>query len=197
MGRRAASVALVVLAAAAVVRATAPAAQDACDGQVPQSLQAALARNFPKFRTPMQFDNAPDDVDARRAKGASACLGVDTGDFTGEGKKDYVLGLTARKGGASQAVIALPRSGGWTLMPIRSGTEDRRVELVVEAAAAGHYERDPALRVLLEEGEVSAFVCPHPAAVAGSIDGGARVYCSLAGRWLHVRVAAAPPAAGQ
>lgn len=186
--RRIVGAALAALAAAAVLRAAG--SQDACDGQLPQSLQGALGRSFPAFRVPMQFDNAPDDVEARRARGANACPGVDTGEFGGDGKKDYVIGLTARKGSESKAVIALPRSGGWNLMPIHSGAEGRRVDLYVESAPPGRYLRDPALQAPLEEGEVRAMVCPNPGARAGTIGGGSYVYCSLAGRWLHVRVKA-------
>ena len=162
---------------------------DACQAQLPRSLSDALARAYPGYRTPLETDNAPEDIETNRDHGGTGCLGVGTGDLTGDGKLDYVVGLTARKGSAGLAVIALPRRGGWNFQKIRSGSEAARYLQYVAVVGPGRFDRAASVSAPLEPGEKSSIVCPHAAARVGTIASTASVYCYQDGRWLHVAVA--------
>ena len=170
---------------------------DSCQARIPRTLSNALAAEFPGYRTPLETDNAPEDIQYSQAHGGSGCLGVASADFTGEGKKDYLLGLTALKGGRGMAVVALPRRGGWRFQPVRSGVEDSRVRQYVDVAAPGRHERAPALTAPLRTSERRSLDCPHWGARVGSVDGTAIVYCYLGSQWLHVQVSGQPAAAGR
>src|SRR5690349_21051116 len=80
---------------------------DACQAQIPRSLSRALAAAFPGYRTPLEYDNAPEDMRANLSQGGTGCLGVAIGDFTGDNKKEYLIGLTSVKGVKGMVVIAL------------------------------------------------------------------------------------------
>ncbi len=184
MRRIAAPIAIAVLAAAAAM----PARADSCQEMIPQSLAYALARNFPGYRTPLVSDNAPEDIHRNQDQGGSSCLGADTGDFIGDGRKDYVIGLTARAGGGGLAVIAQPRKGGWSLRRIRSGIEAKRFLQVVRTVPPGHYERPRELTTPLEAGESRSVDCRHAGVLAGAVDATSFVHCYVDGNWLQVRV---------
>ena len=177
-----------VLLALPAVGAWAQPRPDSCQAQIPRSLADALAAAFPGYRTPLETDNAPEDIQYSQAHGGSGCLGVANADFTGEGKKDYLLGLTALKGGRGMAVVALPRRGGWRFQPVRSGVEDSRVRQYVDVTQPGPHERAPSLTAPLATSERRSLDCPHWGARVGSVEGGGIVYCYVGGQWLHVRV---------
>jgi hypothetical protein len=160
---------------------------DSCQALIPRSLADSLARAFPGYRTPLETDNAPEDIRKDLQLGGTGCLGVDTADFTGEGKKDYVLGLTALKGSGGLAVVAVPTRGGWRFQRIRSRTEDARYQQYVRAAEPGRYDRPAALTTPLESGERASIECRNRAAMVGSIESTVIVYCHEEGRWLYVR----------
>jgi hypothetical protein len=161
---------------------------DACRALIPRSLSNAVAHAFPGYRTPLEFDNAPEDTKANVAQGGTGCLGVATADFTGEGMKDYVLGLASFKGSKGLAVIAFPRRGGWDFHRITSGVEDARYRQYVGVAAPGPYRRTQAVTAPLGPDEKPSIDCPHSAAVAGTVEGAKIVYCYDRGRWSYVRV---------
>jgi hypothetical protein len=160
---------------------------DACQALIPRTLADALARAYPDYRTPLETDNAPEDVRHRMERGGDSCLGVAIADFTGDGKKDYLLGLAARKGSAGLAVIALPIRGGWRYQKLHSGVESARVQLVVQAAEPGRHERPAAIGGPLEAGERRSIDCRHWAAKVGAVDSTGRVYCFQDGGWSFVR----------
>jgi hypothetical protein len=113
---------------------------------------------------------------------------VGIADFTGEGKKQYVLGLTALKGSGGLAVIALPRKGGWRFQKIRSGAEDARFRQFVDVVDPGRYERPKSGSAPLAVDEKPLLDCPNSGARVGALGASALVYCYVDGRWLHVRV---------
>jgi len=162
---------------------------DACQNLLPRSLSDALARAYPGYRTPLETDNAPDDIEYNRDHGGSGCLGVGIGELTGEGKQDYVIGLTARKGRGGRVVIAMPRKGGWHFQDLRSGSEATRFLQYVEVVEAGRFDRPGSVTTPLQPGERAGLVCPHPAARVGTVEASATVYCYQEGRWLSVIVA--------
>jgi hypothetical protein len=169
---RAAAGALVfTLAALAASQARA----DACEAQIPRTLADALSRAYPGYRAPLEYDNAPEDIDRHKSRGGTGCLGVDTGDFTGDGKKDYVVGLTSLKGNAGLAVVALPQKGGWRFVRLQRWAEHTRASQYVAALAPGAYRS-------------AGLECSHWAARVGAVEGSATVYCYVHGQWKHERV---------
>lgn len=160
---------------------------DACQNLLPQSLADALARTYPAERIPLEYDNAPEDVAQRVAQGESACLGVASGELTGERVRDYVIALTARQGGSGRAVLALPRRGGWHLLPLQEWPAHTRVNHRVGVLPPGHYA---APRAAARPGgdERAELDCPAGAALVGEIGTAGTAYCWTQGRWLHVRL---------
>lgn len=161
---------------------------DACQAQIPRTLSNALAAAFPGYRTPLEYDNAPEDIKYNQSRGGNGCLGVATADFTGEGKKDYLIGLTALKGSKGLAVIALPRKGGWNFRRITSWTEDARYRQYVDVVKPGRHERAKAVTAPLGPGEKQSMECPNWGALVGAVEATGIVYCYDHGRWSHVRV---------
>lgn len=158
---------------------------DTCQAQIPRTLANALSSAFPGYRTPLETDNAPDDIEYSRRHGGNGCLGVATADLTGEGKKDYVVGLTAIKGSAGLVVVALPRTGGWRFDRIQSRVEHARYLQYVDIAEPGRYDRT--INGPLEAGETQSVDCPHWVARVGAVGATSVVYCYQQGRWSHVR----------
>src|SRR6266478_5957853 len=52
---------------------------DSCQALIPRSLARPLTAAFPGYRTPLETDNAPDDIEYSKAHGGTGCLGVATG----------------------------------------------------------------------------------------------------------------------
>ena len=161
---------------------------DRCQAQIPGSLSKALAAAFPGYRTPLEFDNAPEDMKANLSQGGNGCLGVAIADFTGEGEKDYLLGLTSVKGVKGMVVIALPRKGGWNFQKITSWAEDTRYRQYVQVVTPGRYERTKGLSAPLAPGEKQSIDCPNWGALVGAVQQTGIVYCYDHGRWSHVWV---------
>ena len=161
---------------------------DACQALLPQSLSRALERAYPGYRTPLETDNAPDDIQYNRDHGGTGCLGVGTGDLSGEGKQGYLIGLTARKGRGGLVVVALPRKGGWNFQKIRSGAEATRFLQYVEVVGPGRFDRPESASAPLQPGERANLVCPHAAARVGTVEASGTVYCYQDGQWLSVVV---------
>jgi hypothetical protein len=161
---------------------------DVCQALIPRSLSKALAAAFPGYRTPIEFDNAPEDMKYNQSHGGTGCLGVATADFTGDGKKDYLIGLTSVKGVGGLAVIALPRKGGWNFQKITTWAEDARYRQYVEVVKPGRYQRAKGLSAPLAPGEKQAMDCANWGALVGAIQQTGIVYCYDHGRWSHVWV---------
>jgi hypothetical protein len=161
---------------------------DACQAQIPRTLSNALATAFPGYRTPLEYDNAPEDIKYSQSHGGNGCLGVATADFTGDGKKDYLIGLTAVKGSKGLAVIAMPRKGGWNFQRIISGTEDARFRQYVDVVEPGRHDRAKAVTAPLGPGEKQSMECANWGALVGAVEATGIVYCYDHGRWSHVWV---------
>jgi hypothetical protein len=52
-------------------------------------------KEFDGYRLAQEKDNLPGDVKYAKDHAESACLGVATADFDGDGKADYLIALTA------------------------------------------------------------------------------------------------------
>ncbi|HEY4037397.1 MAG TPA: hypothetical protein VGM15_01130 [Burkholderiaceae bacterium] len=161
---------------------------DACQAQIPRSLSRALAGAFHGYRAPLEYDNAPEDMKADLSQGGTGCLGVAIADFTGDGKKDYLIGLTSVKGVKGMVVIALPKKGGWNFETITSWAEDARYRQYVRAVKPGRYKRAKDLTAPLAPGEKQSMDCSNSGALVGAVQQTGIVYCYDHGRWSHVWV---------
>ena len=160
---------------------------DACQAQIPRTLANALARTFPGYRTPLEYDNPPEDIEKMQPKSGTGCLGVATADFTGEGKKDYLIGLTAVKGSGGLTVVAFPRRGGtWRFYKISS--EDARYRYYVDVVEPGRYARPKGVTAPLGPGEKQSIDCSNRGAHVGVVGSTGMIYCYDGSQWLHVRV---------
>jgi hypothetical protein len=174
-----------------VVGTCAQAAQraDSCQAQIPKTLATAVAAAFAGYRTPLETDNLPEDIEYNRAHGGTGCLGVAVADFNGDHAKDYLLGLTAVEGDSGLAVIALSSKSGWRFHKIRSWVEDVRNRQYVAAVKPGKHDRTEALDgPPLDTGERVSMRCPRWGALVGATESTGVVYCYMDGQWPHVVV---------
>jgi len=151
-------------------------AADACAAQIPRSLKVAIAKSYPKFRLPVATDNMPEDIDWSLKNGGKGCLGVAKADFDGDGKTDFVLGLTALDGSGGTVVVALARGSGWKVETLRAWPQYRD-RLYVGTDKPGEYERTEALDGPLEPGERERLKCKHSAVVFGATESTGVAYC--------------------
>jgi hypothetical protein len=161
---------------------------DSCQAQIPNSLSNAVETSFPGYRTPLETDNSPEDVEYNRSHGGTGCLGVAIADLNGEHKNDFLLGLSAKKDGSGLAVIAIPTSMGWSFHKIRSWSEKERALQYVKAVKPGKYDRAEALDSHLGKDERDSMQCPHWGALVGARDSTGIVYCHIDGSWSYVWV---------
>jgi hypothetical protein len=161
-------------------------AADACAAQIPESLKAAVSNSYPKSRLPAVTDNRLEDLEWRRRleDGREICLGVAKADFDGDGKADFVLGLTALDGSGGVVIVALARGPGWKIATLRTWPQDRD-RLYVGTGNSGEYERSKSLIGPLEPEEREQLKCRHSAVVFGTIDSTGVAYCLNNGVWEH------------
>jgi hypothetical protein len=159
-------------------------ATDACDKLISSSLKGALAKTFPDFRTPLATDNQEKDIEWYLREGKSGCLGVASGDFDGDGKNDFLLGLTALRGSGALVVVALARRTGWEFKTLGRLPEER-FRLYVETGKAGVYRRSEALDGPLRPGEMEVMSCPSSAAIFGILESSGVAHCYVRRKWKH------------
>lgn len=160
-------------------------AGDVCDAQLPSALRAQVVETFAKFRTPAVRDNLPEDVEWNHQHQGNGCLGVAKADFDGDGRQDFLLGLTAKQGNGAIVLAALSRGGKWQFHRLAVWPEGRS-RLYVSAENPGVYVRTEALDGPLQHGEVSPLKCFHPVAVFGTTESTGVAYCYKKGKWPHV-----------
>jgi len=157
-------------------------AADACHAPLPGALMTQVTERFPSFRLPAVTDNLAEDVAWSKEQSGNECLGAATADFDGDGTKDWLLGLTAKKDTGSLVVVALARDEKWELHKLVAWPEGRS-RLYVSAEKPGTYAS--LFDGPYEPGEVSSFVCPHSVAVFGATESSGVAYCYKAGKWQH------------
>jgi len=162
-------------------------ASDACDSLIPESLSVQLTATYSGYRLPREEDNLPEDIKVARENSESACLGVATADFDGDGNVDYLIGLTAANGSGALIVVGLKRKVHWELHKLATWP-DNRARLYVSAEPAGKFERLGGLDGPLEEGEVESLKCPNPVAVFGATESTGVAYCYVKPKWKHVYI---------
>ena len=172
-----------ILAVLLVVVVFPAAASDACTSQLPDTLKAALSAAYPSFRLPVVTDNLAEDVAWSKEHTGKSCLGVAKGDFAGNGREGWIVGLTQKRGSGARVVVALPFGRNWQLYTLASWSSDR-ARLYVAAYKPGTYDSvldgKPS-----EKGEVEHLVCPHDVAVYGATESTGVAYCYSHGTWKH------------
>jgi len=174
----------IVLTLALSVFAVSAFGADACQQQIPRPLSIVVAKAFPKFRSPIVTDNLPEDNDYNLKQGGTGCIAVATGDLNGDGKTDFVIGLTAQEGAGGLIVVALASNRSWRLK-VLDEWKDSRIRLFVDTREPGIYTHTAALDTL-EKGEVERLVCRTSLAAFGATESSEVVYCYSNGKWPHV-----------
>jgi hypothetical protein len=157
--------------------------KDACLSQIPASLAAAVQAQFPKYRLPLVTDNDADDIQYNRDNGGSGCLGVASGDFDGDGTKDFALALTPLSGPKGLAVVALSLSGKWTFKVIY---REDRARLYVAVVPPDRYQRPVPIYAPLAKDETEDLRCCFAGIAVGMTESTETVYCMIKGGWIHV-----------
>jgi hypothetical protein len=159
-------------------------AEDACKALIPATLEAQLLERFTDYRLPRETDNSAEDIQYARDHSQSACLGVASADFDGDGRLDYLIGLTAKNGDGTFVLVALARDTGWEIHKLDAWKEGRS-RLYVSTEPAGTYNSVGDSDGPLEKGEVEKLVCPHEVAVFGATEASGVAYCFVNSRWKH------------
>ena len=160
-------------------------AHDACQSLVPSALKVQLLTQFTGYRLPRESDNLPDDIEYAREHTGNACLGVDSADFDGDGKFDFLIALTSTDGKGALVLVALTRDDTWKIYKLDSW-KDGRSRLYVSSEPAGTYDDVGETDGPLENGAEEHLSCPHSVAVFGQTESSGVAYCFLNSKWKHV-----------
>jgi hypothetical protein len=182
---------LLVLAAVVVVAsacdADAQSAPDACRVQIPESITRLMTQKFPQYRLPLVTDSSPDNIQFNIADGGSGCLFVTGGDFNGDKRKDFVVGLIPKTGHVPVVAVGLSQGSSWTLSTVISRV-DIPASLYVTRVPPGSFKRSEALNSRLERDERRSLRCRNDAVIVGATESTGIVYCYINNRWLYVWV---------
>jgi len=159
---------------------------DTCRSLMPPSLVIAAAKAFKGFRPPLATDNSADDIEWFVKQGGSGCFGAASADFNGDGRKDFILGLTSDSGNSGMVAAAFATVSGWELEKLADESNESRLRLFVGVGEPGTYELTEALDGPGPD-DTSPLKCPHAVAVFGAIEAWGVTYCYNNGEWRHVQ----------
>jgi hypothetical protein len=159
-------------------------AEDACKPLIPGSLQAKLMGRYTEYRLPRETDNLKEDIQYARDHSHSGCLGVASDDFDGDGRQDYLIGLTAKNGDGTLVLVALARGTGWEIHKLDVWKEGRS-RLYVSTAPAGTYNGVGDFDEPLEKGEVEKLECAHDVTIFGTTEASGVAYCFVNSQWKY------------
>ena len=132
---------IAALLAAATLSGSAEAA-DRCRPLVPPSLAKEIATTYPGHRLPRGNDQDTYNVQYNLEHGGSGCLGVATGDFDGDKRRDVALLLTAKDRPEGLLVVALRRGTKWLLELVETVEAAIRTQYV-DTVGPGEYGPGP------------------------------------------------------
>ena len=167
-----------------LLSAGSPQTQDACAPMLPKDLQLLVARRIPGYRLPKQSDNLPEDIGVHVAHGGNGCLGIATGDFNGDGQKDFTFLVTSDKD--VWLVVAFRRTNGWRVDKVwQAGEASSRMSLYVDVAPPGKYD-DLGLAEKPEPGQIDTFTSKADVVVTGATESTAIAFWKGPKGWVHV-----------
>jgi len=113
---------------------------------------------------------------------------VTSGDFDGDGVKDFAVGLIRKDGKQPIVAVALARNGTWLISALKSWVDDP-IRLYVKTVPSGIHRRTEASNIgPLAPTERELLRCNHPAVIVGATESTGVVYCYISKRWLYVWV---------
>jgi|GEM_PF-1475612 len=157
---------------------------DACRSQLPDSLISELSAKFPDYRSPLATDSSSEDIEWNIREGGKGCWRVAKADFDGNNEQDYVVGLSAIKGGGALVVVALAKKGGWQFHALDTWQEGG-IRLFVAAAKPGTVTRTEALAGPVPPGEELLLTCSNWFAEFGGLESSAVDYCYTKKGWRY------------
>lgn len=171
---------------------------DPCVKLVSREVQAAVARDFPSYRLPMQSDNSPEDIARYSADDGVGCLGVALGNFT-DSRTSTALLLTRTDADETILVVASRSDSSWRTEVLRELGPGRPGKFV-QATPPGKFIRTKALDGPANEpGERLRVVSKRPGVLSGVVErsgvpyfftverSGVAYFFTKAG-WVHVWV---------
>lgn len=160
--------------------------KDHCSGLLPADLVQVLEQANPEYRLPRESDNLQEDIEYQISRRESACLGVATADFDGNGQADYLIAMPAKRSDDRLIVVALRAGAQWKLDVLDMWPESSS-RVFVGILPPGRFERTKALdEPTFEADEVLSMRCRNPAAIYGLTESRAVAYCRNSHRWQHV-----------
>jgi hypothetical protein len=159
---------------------------DHCAMMGSPSLRDSVARSFPGYRFPTSGDNLAEDVEYSLKHNGTGCLGVAAGDFDGDGKPDYVIGLTRTRGDSALIIAAIDRPSGWVFERLGAWPKGRST-LYVAVDRPGRYVRSAAFdEPPTARDEVSSLTCKNDVAVFGKSEANGIAFCRRGKWWQYV-----------
>jgi hypothetical protein len=151
---------------------------------LPKDLQLLVEQRIPGYRLPKQSDNLPEDIGFQVTHGGNGCLGIATGDFNGDGRKDFTFLITSEKD--VWLVVAFRRTDGWRVEKVwRAGKAGGRLRLYVDVGRPGKYD-DIGLAEKPEPGQVDTFTSKTDVVVTGATESTAIAFWKGRKGWVHV-----------
>lgn len=162
------------------------AGNEACSKLLPGELATALIHRFPAYRPPEESDNLAEDVRRTFEHDGSGCLGADSGDFYGDGSKQWVVALRSRQDAESALVVVAQKNhSGWHFDELLTWP-NLASHLYVGRVQPGRYERGE--RDPLTGDEPEQLTCPHDAVAIGETEASQINYCRIDGKWVSITV---------
>jgi len=159
---------------------------DRCQPLVPPGLAKQIATTYPGHRLPRGGDQDSYNVQYNLEHGGSGCLGVATGDFDGDKRRDVALLLTA-KGKQEGLVVAALRRGTQWLLELVETVEDSTNRQYVGSVEPGEYGPGPfSGESPPEPNEMETIKSSTEGVATGMLESTARYYFRLNGKWRFV-----------
>ncbi len=157
---------------------------DACAATLPKSLKSFASRQLAGYRLPKQSDNSEEDIQQHLQHGGNGCLGVATGDFDGDGKKDVAFLATSKVD--VWLIVAFHKSRGWHINRVYNmGGAELRGRLYVDRVPPGTYD-DIGLAEKPELGQVETFTSKTDVILTGMTEATGIAFWKAPKGWVHV-----------
>lgn len=176
-----------VAALACTHNATAQPKPDACRAQIPGSVGQLMAQKFPQHRLPLVADADPDVVQFEMSKGNNGCIVVAKGDFNGDKRTDFAVGLTPTTAKPPVVAVALSHGTTWDVSTVESWV-DHAQRLYVERARPRLFKQFEGFDAAPQRGtnEREALRCRTDAVIVGATESTGIAYCHVNNQWLYV-----------